>query len=596
MGFNTYVGSTSYDLSTGTWSNIGTQPDFSNISYTATTYLPGELLVDALHRVAYDTSNNTPIQLSNGYSFNFYDVPVDVGMNRCDLSSAFSTSSGASNIMIDEYHPVPFDKSIATIASVIPKVFGKQFPFTQSQDTNVRNLVPEATLVHYSKFSLREFGFYSQNDAKTVSLQALIRSRVGVVGNVLDGSNSADQQGHRIIDGLYDRYTNHRTNCWTTTNNQAVLHTLPDAVNLQFVLRLSLSHENVNMNSNPNFLTPFDNGSFANRALILYNFVFVPDISVPALTVASGSTWTATTTLANNTTLMSANTKYRVHATSANVFYHSVDANTTQEIDFQDADILDISRDGTTVMAGILNDASLNVYRNREGTMNLIYTASTYFPDRDMSDNGSRIVLGSRFTNMVSIIHLQHRRYKNYFLKQYSGAGDTRVRMSASGDKVMVLNATERRGAYIYKIYTLTYDGQNWHESEGVRGLITTVNDRVGDIDISADTGLVVYSKQTVDVRTDPETITRSVVSFLNGVELPTIDAPTNGDATFGRIIKVSRNALRFAVAGDNDTRVFGYNGSSWSQVGATLPLSSNITLSVDGGTILVENKIYTLS
>ena len=596
MSFNIYVGSTGYDLDSDTQTNLGYMPDFSNINYRVTTYLPGEFLVNVLKNVGYDTSNNTPIQLSNGHSFSLYDVPVDIGMNKCDLSANFTDSDGAADIVVDAEHSIPFEKSNALVASVIPKVFGSQFPFTQGIDHNVRNFVPESTLTKYSKFSLKNYGFYSQHDQQTISLQGLIRSKYSLKDEVLDATDSSEQQGHRVIDALYNNFTDW-TNYWDITNGIAKLNTLPDAINLQFVLRLSLSYQNVNMKSDPNFMTTFDEVDYDKRVLILYNFVFVPDLYPQPLPVATGTAWTSSSTLASNNYVMSGNSSYLVSSDSSNIYYEDSTTGTTQTIAFDSADTVEISGDGNTLIVGDSTQGVLKIYRNTSGTMTLARNIPTNFSDVSISNNGSIIGIGNKNTGIVTILHDENTRYKSYFLKQYTGSIDIKVEVSGTGSEATILQTTEKSNgtAIVNNVYNLTYDGQSWTEMPRKPGLITTSGDDTYGMDMSASTGLFAYNRQSVDVRTDPATITRYVEVYSQFSKLPTIYG-SGGDSTFGKVINLCANANRIAIAGDNDTKIFDYDGTQWNQLGGSLPTGTNIVLSDDGGTILVDDELFSLN
>jgi hypothetical protein len=595
MSFNIYVGSTGYDIDTDTQTNLGYAPDFTDINYRVTTYLPGEFLVNVLRNVGYDTSNNTPIQLSNGYSFNLYDVPVDIGMNRCDLSTNF-TDSDTDDIVVDAEHSIPFNKSNALVASVIPKVFGSQFPFTQGIDHNVRNFVPESTLKKYSKFSLKNYGFYSNQDQQTISLQGLIRSKYSLKDEVLDADDSSEQQGHRVIDALYNNFTDW-TNYWTISDGIAKLNTLPDAINLQFVLRLSLSYQNVNMKSDPNFMTTFDEVDYDRRVLILYNFVFVPDMYPQPLPVATGTAWTSSSTLTPSNYVMSGNSSYLVSNDSNNIYYEDSSTGTTQTIEFSGADTIEISGDGNTLIVGDSTEGTLKIYRNTSGTMTLTRNIPTNFSDVSISDNGSIIAIGNKNTGIVTILHDENAKYKSYFLKQYTGTKDIKVEISASGSEATILQTTEKSGgtAFVNNIYNLSYDGQSWTEMPRKPGLITTADDDTYGMDMSASTGLFAYNRQSVDVRTDPATITRYVEVYSQFSQLPTIYGEP-GDSTFGKIIRLGTNSNRIAIAGDNDTKIFDYDGTQWTQLGDSLPTGTNIVLSDDGGTILIDNELFSLN
>ena len=595
MGFNVYVGSTGYDLDSDEQVNLGYVPDFSNIKYRVTTYLPGEFLVNNLKNVGFDINNNTTIQTSDGYSLNMYDIPTDIGMNECDLSANFTATTSELDIVVDADHSIPFDTSRSLVASAIPKVFGKQFPFTQEVDYNVRNFVPESVLKKYSKFSLKNYGFYSQRDRQTVTLQGLIRSKYSNQGEVLD-TDSSDQQGHKIIHALYNNFTDW-TNYWDITDGIAKLNTLPDAINLQFVLRLSLSYQNVNMKSEPNFLTPFDDTDYDRRVLILYNFVFVPDLYPQPLPVSSGTAWTGSTILDSENYIMSGNGNNLISISDGTINYEDTTTGETQSIELPGVDTVKVSGNGNTIVAGNSAQSGLKIYKNVEGTLTQVNNLPTFFTDVAVSDTGSVVAVVNQSTGRVSILHDENSRYKSYFSTNYPDTADIKISMSTIGSDVTILHTSLNSSgtAYVNNVYNLSFDGQSWTEMPRKPGLIITSDDNTYGSEMSAGTGLFAYNRQSVDLRTDPATITRYVEVYSQFSQLPTIYGEP-GDVTFGKVIRLGTNSNRIIIAGDNDTKIFDYDGTQWNQVGDPLPTGTNITMSDDGGTVLIDSEIFTLN
>lgn len=567
MGYNIYVGSSSYDFDAKSYTQINTVPDMSSIDYTVNTHIPGEYLVNLLHNVVIDSETSTTRQLKSGYSLNLADIPVDIGNNSANLNNHFSPSPGADPITIDDGYIVPFDTAHATVASVIPKVFGKQFPFTSGIDHNIRNIVPIDVLEKFSKFSFKDFGFLDVEKGVNMSLQGLVRS---VYSNVND-SRVGGAYGHDIVHQLYHEYTD-IDEYW---DSHGRLLQLPEPVDLQFVLRLSLSHENIHMRSSPTHVTPFDQDNvFTKRVLILYNFVFDPSIVPIPITLATGTSWVLSNTYTSSVFMKPGGIV---------VPYES------------DAIFVKYSNNGNYYLAGTPASLSFRLFRSSTE----IKLFSVRYTNAAVSNNGSRVVSVNEDTGKVLIKHNENGIFKVYYSKTYGHGCGRNISIDDSGTVVLISHHDDLYSdVFSGRVRTLRFDGQNWNDSIIFQGVISDTQYLGHGMAVSNDGVFIAYNKQKLDTTTSPHTVSRfvDIHKCITDGSFKKVGPSITGGPDFGNILKISKDGRRIAVWSSLDIKTFEYNGTDWFQVGQTLPPGTNVFISDSGGSLLIDNNLYTLN
>lgn len=533
MVYTLYAGCSIYDACSNSCTSLHTTPDFGSINYSVTTHIPGEYLVNLLHNILYNTETGCTTSVKPTI-FNLHDIPYDLGRNSAKLNGNFSSSYDTDPIVIDDEHVIPFDRRYTTVASAIPKVMGKQFPFTGGVDHNIRIILSEKILQNISKFSFKDYGSFDSVSKTNSSLQGLVRSST---------------IGHDIV-----KYF----------EPAGRLVEISESVNIQFVLRLTVSHGILNMRPNPTHITMYDDGEYSNRALILYNFVFDPTISIPYGPLVSGTSWVLDTTYAPPVSPYS-------------------------------FDFVKYSNNGLYALVGDIETHVLMIYKGTDK----LKKVSVKFTNAVISNNGTRFVTVDERTGKIMVKHLERDAYAIYYKKTYGYGFGRNLHIDDSGSIILVSQSEDLYSdVFSGKVFTLVFDGQIWKESVVFQSVISDINYLGYGMSVSNDSVFVAFNKHRLDTTTTPYTASRfvEVHKCITDGTYKKVGPVIRGNENFGNILKISKNGRRLAVWDSVDIKVFEYDGSDWIQVGQPLPVGTNISISDDGGSLLIDNKLYKLN
>ncbi len=555
-----YVGCGDFTVNSNCYVAPTIEPDFTPINYSATTHLPGEYLVNMVRNIVIDPDTRCTRQVKAGYSLNLNDIPSDLGKSDAVLGGGFSMSHGIKPIIIDNDHTVPFDSRYTNLSSTIPKVMGKQFPFTGGQDHNIRKLFSDQELGNISKFSFKDYGFFDYVKKVNSSLQGLVRSVYSDRGD----SYTEGAYGHEIVMrfGEPGRF----------------LSDLPEPVHLQFVLRLSIAPYNgVHMQPNPPIETEFDGGKgFADRVLILYNFVFDPTIFVPEFPIISGSSWTLQQTYTSKIFMKSDGSVIN------NIYSHP---------------FVKYSNNGLYALVGNPSTNLLMVYYSTV----CLYKFSLSFTDGVISNNGSRFMIVNENNGKIVAMHLERKRFVTYYNSTYGSGFGHNIYMDDSGSIVLV-SQTEGLYTDVFsgRVFTLRFDGRIWVKSVTFQSVLSNERHLGYGMAVSSDSVYVAYNKQRVDITTVPYTVLRFVElrKYITAGTYESIGMIEGDDDTFGNHMKISKNGKRLLVWSESyGIRVYEYTVNGWSQVGQALTgRGTNMSISDDGGSVLIDRRLYRLN
>lgn len=537
-------------------------PDFTAINYSATAHLPGEYLVNMVRNVVIDPDTRCTMQVRAGYSLNLNDIPVDLGKSDAILGGGFSVSHGIKPITIDTDHIVPFDSRYTNLSSVIPKVIGKQFPFTGGTDHNIRKLISEKELENISKFSFKDYGFFDHVKKVNSSLQGLVRSVYSEEGD----SYTEGAYGHEIV-MRFGEPGHFLTN-------------LPEPVHLKFVLRLSVAPYNgiLHMHPNPPTETEFDNGKGVDdRVLVLYNFVFDPTISVPVFPIVTGTSWVL----------------HQSYTTKPFLKSDGTIISTTYSHPF-----VKFSNNGLYALVG---DPSTNLLMVYYSTVRL-YKFSLPFTNGVISNNGSRFIVVNENTGKVVAMHLERKKFVTYYNSTYGHGFGRNIYMDNSGS-VVIVSQTDNLYTDVFsgRVFTMRFDGRIWVKSVTFQSVLSNERHLGYGMAVSSDSVYVAYNKQRVDTTTSPHTVLRFIElrKYVTADTYTSIGMIEGDDDGFGNHMKITKNGKRLVVGSASyGVRVYECTvNNGWSQVGHALYGSgTDMSISDDGGFVLIDNKLYKLN
>jgi len=294
------------------------QPAFTDIEYTVTTSLPGQVLVDMLANVAIAVSiaefddfvdagqaridDVRTYQLAAGRSLDLA-AGADLGALDATLTGNFDQSAGSDAVQVgaDSYN---IDMATQMkVAAALPKAIGSQMPLTNGKDDVFRVMINEADFKGLLKFGLKDYGTTDSSGNAGVTLQSLLRSAESPVADTITYADIVDvtstpctqrKIGHEIVSSLFRANPSTPTNTnlasgttWKHENDDYLaLKKLEQNVNLQFVLKTELNLVDgdgstiLSTNPSPSLAagqTAFDATAptgATKRVLILYNFIF----------------------------------------------------------------------------------------------------------------------------------------------------------------------------------------------------------------------------------------------------------------------------------------------------------------------------------
>ena len=199
---------------------------------------------------------------------------------------------------------------------------------------------------------------------------------------------------------------------------------------------------------------------------------------------------------------------------------------------------------------GDTSSHTLSVYQS----LNKIKKISVKFTNAVISNNGSKIAIVDEGSGKIMIKHQERGGYILYYKHVYGYGYGKNLYIDNSGT-VVVASQSEDLYSDVFsgKVFTLRFDGQQWNGSVEIHKYITDgVYKRVGPL--------------------------------------------ITGGEKFGNILTISNNGRRIAIWDSYHIKVFGYDGSNWTQIGQSLPPGTNIFMSEDGGSVLIDNRLYKLN
>ena len=323
---NIYIGSAAFnaaDMSETGAQELEGLPDFDDIDYTCSISMSKADLFNmiapkvgmAVSLAAFADFDATQAdrvdavktyQIATGRDFDMSALS-DIGGNNASLSGpGFNPSTGLDAVNFTDSNGVAkvVELDMAnqmTPASVLPKILGAQLPFTGGREEILRMVVDEADFADLAKFAFKGEGSVA-SDGTTKSLQGLL------VGDSIDAgllftksqlstnftaSVAGRKLGHQIMSAIFRQYPATALNTqvpnvatpagaiWSlTAEDYLTLIALPSDINLQFVLRTSLTLKDkdganaITTRASPAVATDFDTGALNGRCLALFNFIF----------------------------------------------------------------------------------------------------------------------------------------------------------------------------------------------------------------------------------------------------------------------------------------------------------------------------------
>jgi len=254
------------------------------------------------------------------------------------------------------------------------------------------------------------------------------------------------------------------------------------------------------------------------------------------------------------------------------------------------------SNDGSHSIVGDTSSHTLTIYRS----LKKIKKISVKFTNAVISNNGSRIATVDENSGKIMVKHQERGGYYMLYYRHVYGYGYGKNIYIDNSGTVIVVSQSEDLYSDVFsgKVFTLRFDGQQWNESVIFQSVISDIQYLGYGMSVSSDSGFIAFNKHRLDITTTPHTVTRSVEihKYITDGVYERVGPLITGGEKFGNILTISKNGRRIAIWDSYHIKVFGYDGSNWTQIGQSLPPGTNIFMYEDGGSVLIDNRLYKLN